>query len=408
MVATPSPTESPPPTPPPSLVVTGHLPPVAPRPRRTLLYVGVAIAVALLLLVLFVVVILPSSPSSSATGSGADLTYSQAKPIADSTMSGYKGGGWALLIAGGIDSNTSVTVPLNSSVISSANCTFTPVSSSGTLTIPRTSVSRSAGEAPAWEFVYRNASGTIAVADVISGKGAVMGSLGGECTAVFDFLNVVPSNVVDSSVAAARVAAEPNVSAFLKADPNATAEFGLLGGVSLVGIGAEWSVNYSSCPLTPSGGGFGTVANATVDATSGAVVYYQVKTGVACAASVTTYTIGSSVAFPQLATHAGPPIWYYNFTATIVANSITWANISPEIFTGVTPITTPWTINATTAGGTLIATIDSTTDTWSAGADQAIALGDHFDITSTVDITYDTLQLTGVGQFTGTLDLSLL
>lgn len=410
MAAAPIPGESPPAPPAPAPVTTGQLPPIVPRPRRTLLYVGVAVALALVLVLAYFVVLAPSSSSSSGTGTGVDLTYSQAKPIANQAISGYDGGGWALLFAAGIDSNASVTEPLNSTAFASANCTFTPVSASGSVTIPGTSVNRSSGKAPAWEFAYRNGSGTIALADVISDKGAAVGTLSGACTSYFGLLSAVPSNVVDSSVAAAAAAAQPNASALLRTYPNATAELGLIGGVSFLGlsVGAEWSVTYSTCAFGPGASGVGEAFNATVNASSGAVTDSHLSTGVSCVTTTgTSHTLGSSLSFNILPVSSGPPTWYYNFTAAAVGYGVAWDDFTAQIYQGVIPISTPWTMDAVSAAGAPIATYDPGSGTWSGGSTQAIALGDHLDFTSTSDLTGDPVILTGAGQFTGTIGYAL-
>ena len=253
----------------------------APRSRKTLYVVVAAVVVVVVLLVAFI--ILPSlTPSSGPSG---PLTYSGAKPIAGGAMSGFDGGGWTLLFAAGLVTPTSESFPTNTSALgnlSSSGCTYQLVTSVSSYTVPAFSGNRSAGETPAWEFGYRNGTDALGIASVINGKASVLATItGDECAFFAQLLTPIPGNVIDSSQAAADVA--PAAGAFLAAHPNASAEFALLGGVSLFGhIPAEWSIVYTTCTVTPNPSGTGERFNATVNALSGAVSGQETNNNAVC------------------------------------------------------------------------------------------------------------------------------
>lgn len=266
-----------------------HPPAMAPprSPHRLPLYIGIGAAVVVGLLLLGVV--LPSGPGGGTTVSGNPESYSGAAGLASSAVGTYGSGGWFLLFAAGIDSAVSYTAPLNLSESGISNCSLVTASGfSGELTLPSYAGNRSAGLAPLWEFAYRNGANEVAIVSVVNGQATVLGTVTGKCTSYFGLLSPVPSGVIGSAQAGATVA--PLASSFLEEYPNASALFGLIGGVSFggVGIGAEWEVEYSSCSLDAPSGTVGAVFNATVNATSGEVLSHSSSAAVSCASSDTT------------------------------------------------------------------------------------------------------------------------
>lgn len=262
----------------------------APVPRsRAPLYIAVAVvAVVAVLLIAFVV--LPTLSSSSSGSGPAVLTYRGAVPIANSAAAGFSGGGWTLLFAAGLDSAVSETEPVNTTALGNVTsaCTLTLVAHESSLTLPGFTGNRSLGESPAWEFGYRNGSDAIAIVSVINGHGTVLATLtGAECAFVAQLITPVASNVIDSSQAAAAV--EPYATSFLAADPNASAEFALVGGITFLGHSthAEWSVDYSTCALSSSASGTGDEFNATVNALTGQVEGHNTTSDVSCGSSST-------------------------------------------------------------------------------------------------------------------------
>lgn len=294
--------EVPPPSSPPASAAPAapsQAPPAPPKRNRTALYAVLAVVVVGVLLLLMGSQVL--SLSSSSSSNSGPLTYSEARPIADRAVGGYEGGGWALLVAAGVDSAAAVSVPVNSSAAGSENCTLTLASGANTtVSVPAFSGNRTAGVAPAWEFLYRNSDGVVAVVTVVNGGATVIGTIGGRtCTSLFGLFSPVPSTVIDSSQAGAAVASD--AAAFLAEYPNASARFGLIGGFSLLGlssVGAEWGVAYSTCPVGASVSGTGTEFNATVNATDGQVIYHETRTGVSCASSSSLEVVSGSNTIP--------------------------------------------------------------------------------------------------------------
>jgi hypothetical protein len=284
-MSTPESPATPPSGPVPTAPTFGALPPVAPRkPNRTMLLIGVVVAVAVVVL-LIALLVLPSLTTSSSPSSGSFLTYSGALPVANSAAGGYAGGGWVPLFSIGLVTAASESVPANASALKNvtSECTITWVSSTSTLTIPGYTGNRSNGVASAWEFVYRNASDVLAIVSVINGQGMVLATLtGSACSLVAEFLSPLTGNIIDSSQAAADV--EPYAAGFLAAHPNASAVYGLIGGISFLGkgVGPKWTVAYSTCALNASPSGTGAEFNATLNATSGKVLGTNSTASVAC------------------------------------------------------------------------------------------------------------------------------
>ena len=268
-------------------------PPPRPRPHRTALYVGVGIAIVVAV-ALGVVLLVPPHPGTTA----AVLTYSGAKSVADGTASGFQGGGWTLLIAIALVSNTTVPVPINTTAPSNFSCTYTlTVASLSSLTLPGYTGNRSLGLSPAWEFVYRNSADTLAVVSVIDGQGEALVTFTGlDCALAAQVLSPIPANAIDSSQAAAAV--EPAARAFLAAHPNASAEYGLFGGAHYGDFPRtpEWLISYDTCAVSPYASGTGDRFEAAVNATSGQVVSTNTNSSVTCGGSPTEYEADASPA----------------------------------------------------------------------------------------------------------------
>ncbi len=329
-------------------------------------------------------------------------------PAANGAITGFQGGGWALLFAVGFDTAVSETLPINQTAAIASNCTFTAATSATTVTIPGTTLNRSSGTSPAWEFAYRNGAGTLAIVAVLSGTGSVRGTRSGQCVSFFGLLSPVPANVIDSSAAAASV--ESNASGFLARHPNASAVFGLIGGFRLLGqgIGAEWSVTYSTCSLAPTASGAGSEFNATVNAVTGKVLF-SASTSVSCSGGSTSTTnpLGSSLAFgaPSVATTGPYP--NYTYLAELASNGVAWDNFTAEVQSGASPVTAGWNLTARSLSGVEIATYDTVAGAWSAGGSTPILAGDEMVLSTTTNLAGDLLVLTGQGSFSGTIETGL-
>jgi len=183
-------------------------------------------------------------------------------------------------------STLTATENLSSSKSSGCNITLFP-GASNPITLPSGPANQTGGTATSWLFLYRNAAEGLLVVTVLDGKASALATIaaGQSCSTVFGLLNVIPSNVIDSSVAAADV--KSDAATFLAAHPDVTSRYGLIGGLSFLGLreGAEWEVNYTSCAVDASPGTTGASFNATVNATSGAVIYQHTLGLVDCSST---------------------------------------------------------------------------------------------------------------------------
>ncbi len=248
----------------------------------------VVIVIVVLVLGLYLFGILNFSGSKSCSGNGCSsgaMTYTQARPIASSLVAGFSGGGWALLEAGGYVSSQAGTFPFGGT-LSGTGCAFVPApGSTGSLSFPSFTGSLTSGTAPSWVFLFRNASGSVAVVSVTESGSSVLGTISSSC-GVFGLIRPVPSNVINSPEAVSAVGG--NISTFLQAHPGANESFAVLGGVSFLGLGLgpEWELNISTCPIAPTlSSTVGSSFNATLNATSGNVIYSRTASSVSCSGS---------------------------------------------------------------------------------------------------------------------------
>lgn len=221
------------------------------------------------------------SPAKSSSSSGASgQTYGQAASDANGVAQSTSGGSWSLVLGAGVMTTATASESLGSG--SGCNVTYSSGVSS-TITVPA-STEQTNGQATGWLFLYRDAAETYLLVTVIGGQASAIGTIAAkeDCAELFDFFSVVPSDVIDSSAAASAVAGYAG--AFLAAHADANASYTLFGGASFLGrsIGPEWFVNYTTCPVNPPDGSFGAAFNASVNATSGAVIFEQSVPSVSC------------------------------------------------------------------------------------------------------------------------------
>jgi len=269
--------------------------------------VGAVVVVVLLVVGLGLVGVLPIFSSSSP---GSVLTYSQARPIADSTAQGTSGGSWDLLIGAGLVSATAVTESLTGTGSSSGCVVTTLAGAPSNVSLPAGPANITGGSSPSWLFLYRNAAGELLIVTVLNGKGTALATIasGQSCSTVFGLLSVVPSNVIDSSAAANDVSGD--AASFLAANPTVSRAYALLGGVSFLGhgYGAEWRVNYTTCPADATTGTTGAAFNATVNATTGAVIFDQTLSSVACRSGLLSNLSHSTTPIAPLVRTATLPV----------------------------------------------------------------------------------------------------
>jgi hypothetical protein len=307
-------TSAPPPAP--ATWTPASAPPAPPPPARkgglskgAGIAIAVVVVIVVVLLALLLTGVIPGFKSSSSGGgsspggSGAPLSYSQARGIADSAIAAHATS--PILVVGfGLDTVSEYT---NSSLSPGGMCAPSGGSTS-TLTVPTYTGNYHSGVAPAWIFgYYVNVSGgTLYLMGVLNGAAVYFGSeSGSSCLGGTPFGNVtIPSGVIDSSAAASAAASDAN--SFTTANPTANAFYWLVGGFSF-STGpplnytftqpATWSVFYSTC--TPSQtSGTGTQFNATVNAVTSVVMGYGTQT-VNCTGSIGQVVTGAEHAVSE-------------------------------------------------------------------------------------------------------------
>lgn len=300
-----TPTSNPAEPPSPSGPAPGLVPSAPPPPARRSsrwVVVGAVVVVVLLVLILGLVGVLPIFPSSnSSSNPTGGLTYDQALPIANSAAQGTTGGSWALVVSSGIVSSVSASENLSTPGSSGCNLTTLP-GVSNTITLPAGPSNHTVGLSTSWLFLYRNAAGEMLLVVVFDGQASAIATIaaGQSCSTIFGLLSVIPSNVIDSSAVASDV--QSDAASFLAAHPGADADYSLIGGISFLGhgIGAEWEVNYTTCPVDASPGTTGTSFNATVSATTGAVLYQQTLPLIDCSSTATVNLAHGGTPVPSL------------------------------------------------------------------------------------------------------------
>jgi hypothetical protein len=249
--------------------------------------IGAVVGAVLLVLILGLVGAIPIFPSSSSsTKSTGGMTYDQALPLANSAAQGTSGGSWALVVSSGIVSSVAASENLSTPGSSGCNLTTLP-GVSNPITLPAGPSNHTVGLSTSWLFLYRNAGGEMLLVAVFDGQASALATIaaGQSCSTILGLLSVVPTTVIDSSVVASDV--QSDAASFLAAHPSVDADYALIGGISFLGrgVGAEWEVNYTTCPVDASPGTTGTSFNATVNATTGAVLYHQMLPLIGCSSS---------------------------------------------------------------------------------------------------------------------------
>ncbi len=361
----------------------------------------------LVLLFLLVVVDSPASPSGAPSSSRA-IPYSAARALADSPGLSYQGGPWVAILAVGLDSPNFLTMPLNSSLLSGTRCPFEPApGGSSLLSVPAYSGNVSAGLAPAWEVVYRNAAGDAAIVSVTSSQASVLGTFASnQCGALFGIFPPLPSDAVNSTVAGRAVS--PFVRNFTAEYAALSAVYALGGTPALPGASprAFWAISFTTCSVLASPGSTGALFNATVDAATGRVTSAQTRLGVPCGIPTTPYSLGAALV-PSPATLNGT----LHVDSSVVADAsdgITGANPSVEVVSRTTGMPeTGGHVSAETSRLAIITTYDPLTFSPLGGSTTPNAMGDQLVVASRANLSGDFLLLAGVGSFGGTGNLGL-
>jgi len=194
----------------------------------------------------------PITFTSNGGGGGGAQTYSQAKPVADSTVGPHSSSA-VLVFAIGIDSRSSFTNSTQNA--SNVTCPLTGGSVTS-LTAPSFTGNYAAGLSPAWIFLYYQASPVAEFAVVvINGAGTYIGEVtGSSCVGSGLANDTVPSNAIDSSAAGAAAAGTSNGSAFVTAHSSADADYVLFGSNNSL-YGDSWLVTFTTCQAGVTGAG---------------------------------------------------------------------------------------------------------------------------------------------------------
>jgi hypothetical protein len=343
------------------------------------------------------------------------MTYSQAKPAADSAASGYGSGGWAAIVGAGFQSTASVSEPA-SNLTSALNCTTSLIGSSTTVSVPAYNGAPSSGAAPAWMFLYRNGAGEILFVLEINGQATPWATTtGSACTSVFGLFSAIPSVVIDSSTAAQAAASVSAGTFFLAQHAHVNATFGILGGISFLGFGtgAMWEVAYTTCSsqfLGSTSSATGDVFNATVNATSGAVIYSQTLNNTSCSSGSqsgpSSTPLGQALFLQAPAPSVSSGHYNYTMNVTSTSNGITWGNLTFLVVnssTGASTVMGTWSLTADSFSGAIVGTFDLGTNSWASGATTPIVAGDSLVFSAPASMTGYYLQIDGVGTFSGSI-----
>ncbi len=234
--------------------------------------------------------------SSGGGGGGAQL-YSQAKSVADGTVSGHSS---SAVLVGALGFDLLSAYTNSTSNDTNASCPLTGGSTSS-LTLPTFTGNYHSGVSPAWLFLYFQASpvAEFAVA-VINGAGTYIGEVAGSsCVGNYGVNDTIPSTIIDSNAAAAAAAATPNGSAFIANNATANADYVLLGtNLSSPGAGTVWAIIFSTC--SPGFSGVGTSYEAEVNATSGVVEFNYTFT-FTCSGGIVPVSAGATLGEPAAA-----------------------------------------------------------------------------------------------------------
>jgi len=250
-----------------------------------------AVAVALILLLSLALV----GTGGNSKGGPAPVAFSSARTAATQAS---PQGPWDLITAAGLGLSNETTLPLNLTRVQ--NCTITSISGGipSSLSIPAFHGNLTNGVAPEWIFEYLQPSTDSELAVAVSGGVAdlVVELSGAGCVNSTAFQRI-PSNVVDSPVAATAVSAAGGAG-FVKAHPVGVSVEMVLISFNFSGIsaGAEWEFLYSTCPQFPNGqpsGISGATFVAAVNATTGEVVQGTPTNGTCGGPPPTSHTLGS-------------------------------------------------------------------------------------------------------------------
>jgi len=296
----PAPAATGPSTPGATTPATTSLPPLPPKKSHTGALIGGAVVIIAVLAVvgLGVAGVIPIPGLHSSTGggggggtggAGTPSTFSSAWSQANTSASQYASGTWNTYVGAGLASPEGASLPFSTlSNESSAGCTFTILSGHGSSIQVAPVSPATSGLASVWIFLYGNGNINLLIMD--NGVSATpIATLSGQCATEFNagLIQPVSPSVLGSVQVAKAVYA--NASAFLSTYTNISATYSILGAITYSGytvLPSEWQVTYTTCTInSPSSTGH--QFNATLNPTTGAVLYSQVVSNASCSTPIT-------------------------------------------------------------------------------------------------------------------------
>jgi hypothetical protein len=222
------------------------------------------------------------SGSGNSGGGGTGTLFSSSSAAADRSAVNITGGPWVLVTALGYAPSNTTSVGASSTI--GSGCSVAPAGSSGiptSVVIPKLAGSFSGGAASWWGmFYYQSSTQKVLVVEVVGGVATPLLIASGTCVSEFGNLTAIPTNVVDSSVAASAAwTGEGSTFVSVHSGLALNLEMAIVGGGSYEGtsLGPTWFVEYSPCLPLGLGGPTGNQPQfeAIVDATSGSVSTFQ-------------------------------------------------------------------------------------------------------------------------------------
>ena len=341
-------------------------------------------------------------------------SFSQDRSRAQTAVATASGGPWNVEWAVGFLPSQAGLLPYNYTSIPSisVNCAYTSLVN-GSRSVPG-SADVSLGTSTSWVFVFGDGSSSYLVVTDVQGVETIVGRLAGyDCPFPSPAFGVVGSTVIGPE-AAAETANAVGGRSFLNAHPGANAtlllnspEFGY------GGIGAQWTVVYSTCPPASPTPTNGSAFSAVVNATEGTVLAASNAT-VACP---TLANVRPTPLMGVLAVHAGleanaTGVFWCNFTVAAVTDPVELGDLSFSIDTasGARVVPAP-AGNVSIVAGTnrVLGVFDLESGTWSSGATQPLVPSDRISLRSTEDLSgrAEYFDIVGTGLYSGLVSLSI-
>jgi hypothetical protein len=178
----------------------------------------------------------------------SETTYSVASTEATEAADAH-GGTWGVVYAVGLNGPSSLSRPFIGDN-GGSYCSFQSTAGSQNVTIPAASGNRSAGGSPYWAFVLRNSSGAILGVSVTGGSASVFGTGNLQCGLHWGSpLETLPVSTMNSTTAM-NLANAAGGSAFLRNNTSASVTMEVEASVTgSQGNSPTWTITYSTCSV---------------------------------------------------------------------------------------------------------------------------------------------------------------